>query len=107
MAAIAAMSAAGEGIGMLSGGGALYQAQVMYKGAMAQTKRYFAANWAESSWRHTEDLHQLVELKKDVTGGLNGIPRPNYHKDMDFAFQEAAERCPKADRSRSRSRSRY
>eukprot|EP01043_Picozoa_sp_COSAG02_P015519 COSAG02_NODE_663_length_18741_cov_9.083682_17_plen_986_part_00 len=56
MAHIAAgLEAAG---GLMAGGGSLFQAHDMYKGSMAQNKRYFAATWAEASWRHSESLHQ-------------------------------------------------
>ena len=30
----------------------------LYKGQLAQTKCYFAAGWAEASWRHAEALNQ-------------------------------------------------
>jgi hypothetical protein len=62
-----ALSVGGSALGMATGAGGLVQAHEMYKGAMAQTKRYFAANWAETSWRHSEALHQAERHNRDAT----------------------------------------
>ena len=54
----AAISATSEVVGMATGAGSMAQTSHLYKGQLAQTKCYFAAGWAEASWRHAEALNQ-------------------------------------------------
>jgi hypothetical protein len=89
MALFAIAAKAGmEGANVAIGGGAMVQAQNMFDKQQTQTKRYFAATWAESSWRHGEALAQVERQHKDsIALQLAGLHRNEriYHEEFVYA----------------------